>query len=302
MASKAPEAKEAGEGEKDKAKEPATTVTQHFPAGSYIIRMDQPYSRFADTLLDTQYYSPRDPRPYDDTGWTLGALANVKTVRVMDTAILNVPMAKVEGNVTVSGGVKGSGRTTYLVNHNADSVLATFRYRLASVPMEAAEEPFEANGQKFARGTFVIANADRGQIETAARELGVSVWATDEKLSVARHALEAPRVALMHDWRETQDDGWFRISLDQLKIPYTYIADTKVRETSNLRDQFDVLIVPPDWDELADHAARHPPARQSYAVEEHSGNAQLLRRRTGFERRYSRRAGLFRACQSGKVR
>jgi hypothetical protein len=160
-------------------------------------------------------------------------------------------MAKVEGNVTVSGGVKGSGRTTFLVNHNADSVLATFRYRLASVSMEAAEEPFVANGQKFARGTFVIANADRGQIEAAARELGVSVWATDEKLSVARHALEAPRVALMHDWRETQDDGWFRISLDQLKIPYTYIADTKVRETSNLRDQFDALIVPPDWDELA---------------------------------------------------
>ncbi|MGC9997455.1 MAG: M14 family zinc carboxypeptidase [Terriglobia bacterium] len=251
VASKAPEAQGASEGEKSKAKEPATMVTQHFPAGSYIIRMDQPYSRFADTLLDTQYYSPRDPRPYDDTGWTLGALANVKTVRVMDTAILNVPMAKVEGNVTVSGGVKGSGRTTFLVNHNADSVLATFRYRLASVSMEAAEEPFVANGQKFARGTFVIANADRGQIEAAARELGVSVWATDEKLSVARHALEAPRVALMHDWRETQDDGWFRISLDQLKIPYTYIADTKVRETSNLRDQFDALIVPPDWDELA---------------------------------------------------
>jgi hypothetical protein len=252
VASKTPEAKGASGGEESKPKEPVTTATQHFPAGSYIIRMDQPYSRFADTLLDTQYYSPRDPRPYDDTGWTLGALANVKTVRVMDTAILNVPMAKVEGNVTVSGGVKGSGHSTYLVNHNGDSVLATFRYRLASVPMEAAEEPFEAAGRKFARGAFVIANADRRQIEAAARELGVSVWATDEKLSVARHALEAPRVALMHDWRETQDDGWFRISLDQLKIPYTYIADTKIRETSNLRDQFDAIIVPPDWDELAD--------------------------------------------------
>jgi len=249
---KAPEGEEAAEKTEAKKNERAATVTGHFPAGTYIIRMDQPYSRFADALLDTQFYSTRDPRPYDDTGWTLGALANVKTARVMDAAILNVPMAKVEGNVTASGSVKGSGHTTYLVNHNADSVLATFRYRLANVPMEAAEEPFEANGRKFARGTFVIANADRGQIETAARELGVSVWATDEKLSVARHALEAARVALMHDWRETQDDGWFRISLDQLKIPYTYIADTKVRETSNLRDQFDAIIVPPDWDELAD--------------------------------------------------
>jgi hypothetical protein len=247
---KPPEAKETSGEQKAKAKEPAATTTTHFPAGSYIIRMDQPYSRFADTLLDTQYYSPRDPRPYDDTGWTLGALANVKTVRVMDTAILDVPMTKVEGTVRVSGGLKGSGHTTYLVNHNTDSALATFRYRLASLPMEAAEEPFEVSGEKFARGTFIIANAERSQLEAAARDLGISVVATDEKLTVARHGLEAPRVALMHDWQETQDDGWFRISMDQLEIPYTYIADTKIRETPNLREQFDVLIVPPDWEDL----------------------------------------------------
>jgi len=61
---------------------------QKFPAGSYVIRMDQPYSRMADMLLDTQYYNVNDPRPYDDTGWTLGALRNVKTVRVTDKAVL----------------------------------------------------------------------------------------------------------------------------------------------------------------------------------------------------------------------
>src|SRR5690242_12208205 len=58
------------------------------PAGSYVIRMDQPYSRMADMILDTQYYNPRDPRSYDDTGWTLGALRNIKTIRVTNTAIL----------------------------------------------------------------------------------------------------------------------------------------------------------------------------------------------------------------------
>src|SRR5260370_32834942 len=52
------------------------------PTGSYIVRMDQPYSRMADMLLDTQYYNIADPRPDDDTGWTQGALHNVKTHRV----------------------------------------------------------------------------------------------------------------------------------------------------------------------------------------------------------------------------
>jgi hypothetical protein len=107
------------------------------------------------------------------------------------------------------------------------------------------------SGHKFARGTFIIANADRGQVEAAARDFGISVLTTDEKLSVAHHGLDAPRVALLHDWQNTQDGGWYRVSLDQLKIPYTYVADTKIRETPDLRDQFDVLIVPPDWDDLA---------------------------------------------------
>jgi hypothetical protein len=245
------EAKETGGEQKSKAKEPAATTPQHFPAGSYIIRMDQPYSRFADTLLDTQYYSPHDPRPYDDTGWTLGALAGVKTVRVMDAAILDVPMTRVEGSVSVAGGVTGSGHTTYLVNNNTDSALASFRYRLASLPMEAAEEPFEVSGRKFARGTFMIANGDRSQVEAAARDLGITVWATDEKLSVPHHSLEAPRVAIAHGWQNTQADGWFRISMDQLNIPYTYLADTRIRETPNLRGRFDVIILPPDWEDLA---------------------------------------------------
>src|SRR5678810_406662 len=77
---------------------------QKYPAGSYVVRMDQPYSRMADMLLDTQYYSTNDPRPYDDTGWTLGPLRNVKTVRVTDTAILKAPMTPVDTAAKFDGG------------------------------------------------------------------------------------------------------------------------------------------------------------------------------------------------------
>ena len=73
-----------------------TVKDQKFPAGSYVVRMDQPYSRMADMLLDTQYYNVNDPRPYDDTGWTLGALRNVKTVRVTDKSVLQSPMTSAD--------------------------------------------------------------------------------------------------------------------------------------------------------------------------------------------------------------
>ena len=42
------------------AGEPPHPETREFPAGSYIVRMDQPYSRIADALLDYQYWAPND--------------------------------------------------------------------------------------------------------------------------------------------------------------------------------------------------------------------------------------------------
>jgi zinc carboxypeptidase len=221
-------------------KKPPETV---FPAGSYVVRMDQPYSRLADAVLDTQYYNPRDPRSYDDTGWTLGALRNVRAVRVTDATILDVPMQKM-GTVEVLGGVSGEG-ATFLINHNTDNALATLRFRMPNVAMEAAEEPFELDGIKFKAGTFVIRKADRNTLDQAARELGIKVQATKSEIKVATHPLAAPRVALVHNWQNTQNDGWYRIAFESLKIPYTYVADTKLRETANLRQSFDVIILPP---------------------------------------------------------
>ena len=63
--------------------------------------MDQPYSRIADALLDYQYWAPNDPQTdiYDDTAWTMGELANVEVVRVIDTKVLQAPMERLTGDV-----------------------------------------------------------------------------------------------------------------------------------------------------------------------------------------------------------
>src|SRR5690242_16278616 len=221
-------------------KKPADTI---IPAGSYVVRMDQPYSRLADMALDTQFYSPRDPRSYDDTGWTLGALRNVKTTRVTDLSILGAAMQKM-GRIDPPGGIDGQGKT-YVVQHNTDNTLASLRFRLANVSMEAAEDSFEADGIKFKAGSFLLRNADRAQLEKAAKGLGIRVHSTNATLSVKTHSLAAPRIALVHNWQNTQNDGWFRIPMDELKVPYTYVADTWLRETQNLREKFDVVILPP---------------------------------------------------------
>src|SRR5258708_12700981 len=81
--------------------------------------MDQPYSRLADMALDTQYYSPRDPRSYDDTGWTLGALRNVKTTRATDLSILSAATQKMS-TINPPRGIHRHAKT-FLIHHNPDN-------------------------------------------------------------------------------------------------------------------------------------------------------------------------------------
>ena len=224
---------------------PAEPETRTFPAGSYIVRMDQPYSRIADALLDYQYWAPNDPQTniYDDTAWTMGELANVEVVRVTDTKVLDAAMERVSGEVRSPGDVNGSG-SIYVVNHNADNSLATLRYRLKDVAMEAAEEPFEAGGHKFNRGSFIIRKASADALQRAASDLGIQVFAADPP-SVKTHPVKAARVAVMHTWLSTQDEGWWRLAFDQLQVPFTYISTQDVAKAADLRSKYDVIIFAP---------------------------------------------------------
>jgi len=54
-----------------------------------------------------------------------------------------------------------------------------------------------------------------------------------------------PRIAILHTWTNTQNEGWYRIEFDRLQIPYSYVSDQVVRGTPNLRDKYDVIIFPP---------------------------------------------------------
>ncbi len=215
-----------------------------FPAGSYVVRMDQPYSRMADMLLDTQYYNVNDPRPYDDTGWTLGPLRNVKTVRVKDVAVLDAPMTLTNGMAKVTGKIAGSGAAGWVINHNAESALVQLRFRLKDVKIEAAEDSFKIGDKQFNAGSYVIkAGGDvAARLTKEATELGITVNAVDKLPEVKTHALAVPRIALVHTWTNTQNEGWYRVEFDRLGIPYTYISDHVIRDTANLCDKFDVII------------------------------------------------------------
>ena len=217
-----------------------------FPAGSYVLRMDQPYSRIADTLLDYQYWAANDPQKsiYDDTGWTFGELGNVKVSRVTDLKVLDAAMDPVHGPVKAPGGVESTG-SVFLINHNADSALITLRYRFPSASFDAAEAPFEAAGRKFNRGSFIVRNVPSGDLATAGAELGVQAYAVASAPEVKTHPVRAARIAIMHTWLSTQAEGWWRLEFDRLQIPYDYISTQTVSKNGDLRSKYDVIVFAP---------------------------------------------------------
>jgi hypothetical protein len=258
---KSPAGKEAKAGDDSEQKEDTTgteaqkkesggkgkesTKTIQFVTGSYIVRMDQPYSRIADALLDYQYWSPEDPQktPYDDTGWTFPALFDVRVTRVVDTKVLDVPMEFVP-EIKAPGGVNGSG-SVFVINANADTALATLRYKMKDASIKAAEEPFEASGHKFSRGSFILTNTSRSDLQSVASRLGLEIYGVTAEPSVKTHPVRAARVALLHTWLNTQEEGWWREALDQMQIPYDYISTQAVVRIGDLRSKYDVILFPP---------------------------------------------------------
>jgi hypothetical protein len=224
----------------------STSDTRTFPAGSYVIRMDQPYSRIADALLDYQYWSPTDPQktPYDDTGWTFPEGFAVQAIRVTDSKVLDAAMQLVSGDIRAPGGVSGTGNV-FLINHNGDNALATLRYRLNGADFQSAEEGFSAAGQKFGRGSFVVRGVSAGDLDRAAKELGVRAYAVGSAPNVKLHPARAARVAILHTWLGTQTEGWWRQAFDVNGIPYDYISTQEVAKDASLNAKYDVILFPP---------------------------------------------------------
>jgi hypothetical protein len=226
---------------------------QKYGAGSYVIRLDQPYSRMADLLLDKQYFNINDPRPYDDVGWTLGASFNVETVRIEDVSVLSVPMKKMMGELRIKGGVDTLADGTvkaYLINHDASNSLASFRFAFNELKIMAAEKEFEVEGKKFNAGTFILKIEDNVEglkdlLEEAGRKFEFTAYSVSQVPEVPMHALLVPRIAVMHTWMTTQTEGWLRMALDKLGIPFDYISIQDVRDEPDLGKKYDVVVFGP---------------------------------------------------------
>jgi hypothetical protein len=226
---------------------------QSFAAGSIVVRMDQPYSRAADALLDRQFWAPDDPQkhPYDDTGWSFSQLFNLKVTRVTDGTILKAGMKPVDPSALTgkldgapAGGPDRDSSLVAVPNTGQTSLLALV-YKLKGANLQAVDKPFDAGDKHFAPGSLLISGVPDETLKTTLRDLTLDGVHLSVTPMVPAHSLTAPRIAFMHTWLATQTEGWWRYAFDNVGAPYDYISTQTVAREDDLRSKYDVIVFAP---------------------------------------------------------
>ena len=214
----------------------------NFPAGTYVVRLDQPYRNYAVDLLRAKFYPKDAGEPYDDISWELPANYHLTAVETADPAVRDAQLAPLTEPPQPKGQVAGSG-PVYLLKDTGQEGLLEARFRLSAFKLLIAEQAFMVSGTDYARGSWILA-AQPGlasALQDIAARLGLRFASAGSAPQVASHAAPVPRLGIWVPWADTDTIGWERYSLDQRHIPYVYVRDEDIRN-GNLRGKYDVLV------------------------------------------------------------
>ncbi len=218
-----------------------TADGEQYPAGTYVIPMAQVFRNYAKDLLEPQTYPSTTP-PYDVTGWSLGMQMGVETTFVdQPFQYRSRPVDEVS---VPEGRIEGQGQTFLLDPRNNDSFTAALRLLRAGHAVGRAVTEVTAAGSVLPPGAFVVSGSGaRGDVQSAARDLGLTVYATGaapESVTLER----APRVGLYQAWGGNMDEGWTRYVLDTFGWEPITIHPEDVRNQADLASRYDVILFP----------------------------------------------------------
>jgi hypothetical protein len=224
-----------------------------FAAGTYLVRLDQPYRNYAVDLLIPQEFPADTPyEPYDDVSWALPVHYGLEAKRIDDEKVRDVPIAPVRERLESQGRVSGEGPVFLLKDTGQEAFLAV-RNRLAAFRVAIAEKPFKSGTVEYPAGSWILAE-QKGltkALERAAAELAVDFESSSAVPDVPRHESKLPRLAVWHTWADTESVGWVRYVLDREKIPYSYIRDDDIR-AGRLRERYDIILFGQNYLDLQD--------------------------------------------------
>jgi hypothetical protein len=217
-----------------------------YPAGTYLVKLAQPYRGLAlDLLLPQKYPADKAPYPaYDDVAWDLPTSLGVEVKAIEDEAVKGVPVAPVAEPLAYRGRVEGDG-PVFLVRDSGQEALLAARARLLRFKVEVAEKAFTSGGADYPAGSWLLLPQPglKPALEAVAAELDLEVRSAPAAPEVQRHPADWPRLGMLQAWNDTQSAGWVRMIFDDQRVPYTVIMDEDLRR-GGLRARFDVILYP----------------------------------------------------------
>ncbi len=216
-----------------------------YPAGTFVLRADQPYRSHLKDMMERQVYPTRlgpggaaEP-PYDVAGWTLPLQMGVKvaasqTPVTVEAELLDaIPPA--QGSIARTKG----DYLAFTYPANVDFI-AYGRLLKAGVTLKRA-----SGASALGPVGTVYFDADAKGLAAAESilPLGVRLRRVEQLSGTEIGPFRRLRIALYQPWVPSMDEGWTRLVLENFEFPYTTVHDADIKAGA-LKSQFDVLILP----------------------------------------------------------
>ncbi|MCX5754249.1 MAG: M14 family zinc carboxypeptidase, partial [Candidatus Krumholzibacteria bacterium] len=215
-----------------------------YRAGSFVVRLDQPYGRYAKDLLEKQEYpdtrsSDKAPieKPYDVTGWTMPLQMGVGCDEINERFEASLELL---ADFPYPTGRFADGAWGYALRPEINASYQAVNELLAKglVVRRLGE------AGTFPAGTFIVPS-QKG-LSAAASEIAPRVHVDFISLAAepagTTRELRAARTALFKPWIASIDEGWTRYLFDSFKVPYANVSNKDV--TENKIENYDVLVIP----------------------------------------------------------
>ena len=245
---------------------------QEFPAGTWVIPMDQSGANFAQSMLSVQLYPdlrqyPDGPPdlPYDHAGWTLPYQFGVRTVaagsplpaavraalepvRVDAVPWETVDDAGSEPDTSRFDSAPGVGFDTNPIAAGIMPPAGRVTGSGAALALDPAQNnAFRAINQAWADGArvsvaddgrYLISGLDGDAINALVADLALQA----ERTSASGAPIEQARVGLYRPWSTSMDEGWTRWLLEMFDFDFRGLYNADVR-AGNLRERYDVIVL-----------------------------------------------------------
>ncbi len=241
-----------------------------YPAGTWVIPMDQPFAELARQVLEAQTYPdlreyPEGPpeQPYDAAGWTLPFQMDVRVVEATQPLAdaERAALRPLEGDPTAWDADVGDASPFDAapgVGFDDNAVATAVRPPAGRITgggpalrldpaqnntFRAINEGWDAGASvrwtPDDGGTYVVA----GLADATARRLASELALQATRGASTGTELPRPRVGLYRPWTASMDEGWSRWLFEQYRFRFTNIRDADVR-AGDLRDRYDVILLP----------------------------------------------------------